>query len=62
MKSRLEACCPKCGEETLDLEAQSAAHDRDLLDLVIECSTDDGGCGVILNGFMTISDMMEVQS
>lgn len=56
--SELGTACPKCGEHTLAVTVEAAAHDPTLLDVVVTCDTAEGGCGQILNGFYPIAEMM----
>lgn len=60
MAERLESPCPACGEETLDATVTSAAHNHGLLDVVVTCSAEDGGCGITRSGFIQIGQMVEV--
>lgn len=58
MKTRLDGPCPKCHEPTLDATIETAAHDDGKLDVIVECSTEDGGCGHRVNGFMSFDEML----
>ena len=53
MSIELDALCPSCSSMALKLTAESAVHDATLIDVVATC--DD--CGVVLNAFVSISEM-----
>jgi hypothetical protein len=41
----------------LDVTAKFAAHDDSVLDIIVECYD----CGRVLNHFITLDEMMEVE-
>ena len=62
MASELDRLCDRvigdgpCGGN-LNAYVTSAADDIDLLDIVIECDQ----CGRLTNGFLKLSEMMEIE-
>lgn len=56
MTLELQAKCPHCDKQALTLFVDEAAHDPDLIDLVLECS----GCTRQINAFVSISNDMTV--
>lgn len=56
MSIELDALCPKCSSLAMKLSAESAIHDVSLIDLVATC----GDCGLVLNSFVSIDDMCEL--
>lgn len=55
-KALEHAVCPHCQEAALGLYVDEAAHDSDLLDVVVECYS----CGRTINAFVSISNDMTV--
>lgn len=51
--STLDCDCPNCGFPYPDLEATSAAHDDQLIDIIVRCPD----CGWSLNAFVALSEM-----
>ncbi|NYA16563.1 hypothetical protein [Serratia fonticola] len=48
------AKCPACGESgVLDMEAEEAAHNEQLIDVVITCVE----CHAVFNSFININEM-----
>lgn len=58
MSGLVDVICPKCGDLQMHLEADVAAHDDGLLDIVLTCSE----CRHCLNAFVSVSEMMVVES
>jgi len=58
MNGPVDVICPKCGDLQMHLEADVAAHDDGLLDIVLTCSE----CRHCLNAFVSVSEMMVVES
>lgn len=56
----IDGACSQCGEEQLHASVEIAAHDPGLLDVILKCDAERGGCGHVLNSFLPISEMMEV--
>lgn len=50
--------CPACGDKdaNANVEADTAAHDSKLLDVIVECCE----CGAKFNEFLTFSEMVRL--
>ena len=55
--AELDTNCRNCGAPLLEIRATSAAHDPELIDIVVECPE----CHYTLNAFISLGEMTEVQ-
>lgn len=50
--------CPKCNEEgCMTVTVEEAAHDAQLLDIVVECAS----CNARANSFVSVDEMDELE-
>lgn len=52
------AQCPVCGEVELTVSSVSAYHDRQVIDVVVECQK----CDSRFNSFIALSEMEQIES
>ncbi len=60
-EQRIETSCPHCRQPSMSATLSTASHDSELLNLVLECRTTDGGCGSVFSHIMAIADMQGVK-
>lgn len=54
--------CAKCGSDSsMRVEVCAAAHNPELLDVVVHCDPDEDGCGTSWNAFLDRSSLHPIE-